>query len=94
MSRKKRSITGKTTDFLVYTEDMNFIKQVAKLQKYCDFSTTQRDDANEIIRGVKMDGEQVIYRYDNMVEFCKCLTKKVKQLSKDVKTEINEITKN
>ena len=75
---------------LINDEDTKLIKSIAQLMKEMDYSTSQREDAYEILNKRKMDGEQVLYRLSNMQEFVRILSDDIKRIKKEVKETLNE----
>lgn len=72
-------------DQVLDKKDKNLILDLAHMMLARNYSTTQREDAKEIINKTKMDGDQVLLRLQNVRNFLKDLTNDVKQIEEDVK---------
>lgn len=75
---------------LVSKDDTLLIKKLAKLMQEMDYATSMREDAHEILKRTKMDGQQVILRLNNLESFAAILRDEIRRIRKDVKEEMQE----
>lgn len=90
---KLEQVKGPVVGFIVAEDDQTFVKRVAKLMQDTNWATSQREDAGEILRGVKMDGDQVMMRFDNLIDFLGTASKVMRRIRGEVKQEMQDIGK-